>query len=103
MHDHRAVWSFFKVQKTLIEVHVAFQTREQNSPQGNPADRSMLSDSLVWSAVADKAEEFVQLLGNDAEAAREVTACGIEEIPQMRRQTLVEGRAALRINVNAVA
>src|ERR1700722_7905738 len=70
MDDDPAVRSFFKTHKSLVEFHVIFQACQQNSPQGDAADRTMARDCVTSVAVA--AQEFVQLLRNDAEALREV-------------------------------
>ena len=52
MDNDPAVPGFFKAHKSLIEFHVIFQSCQQNSPQGDAADRTMARDRVACVAVA---------------------------------------------------
>ena len=75
--------SFFIAQKSLVELHFVFKTRQQDAPQGDAADRPVLSYVVSCAASPAEAEKLVQLLGDYAEALRKAPTRGTEKIPQV--------------------
>src|SRR5262244_1018956 len=53
--------------------------------------------------VAVKDKQVLQLFGHEAEAGAGLARGGDESLPQLRRQAIVEGPAAIGVDVDAVA
>src|ERR1700722_8695877 len=85
MRTDGAIGSFFIAHKSLVELHLIFEASQQDAPQGDAADRPMPGNGVFYAAClrSCEVEEFVQLLGDYAEAPRKVPTCGLEKIPHM--------------------
>jgi hypothetical protein len=103
MRDH-ALIAFLVAQEGLAELHNPVEARQQNLPQGDPADRAMLADgvALAHEVAADR-QENTHPLGQKPNATAGPAAGAIEQAEQMRRQAGMQGAAAGRVDVHPIA
>ena len=116
MRANAAGRQFLVAHEALAEMHRVLEPAEQHPPQRDPAHRTMLGHAVIGRGILGhgalgnalrlgkvERQQRLHLLGDEADAVRWLAAGALEGIEQVWRQAFVQGAAAGRIDVHAIA